>query len=183
MSDERLPPEVQQPKLTPWVGRLLVANVLVALLLRTVFTDPSFVDTLQFRPDAALNRPWTFFTAMFVHAGIMHTVGNMLLLFAFGPAVERKLGSRAFLLFYLYCGVGSAMFALGLSSFMTIPPMVGATGAILGVGFAFAVAWPDAELDLFPLPLRSVTAKSLVIVLAGLNLILSLCFEGGIGHL
>jgi membrane associated rhomboid family serine protease len=183
MSDERLPPEVQQPRLTPWVGRLLVANVVVALLLRTVFTDPSFVDTLQFRPGAALHRPWTFFTAMFVHAGILHTVGNLLLLFAFGPAVERKLGSRAFLLFYLYCGVGSAFFALGLSSFMTLPPMVGATGAILGVGFAFAVAWPDAELDLFPLPLRSVTAKSLVLFLAGLNLILALWLDGGIGHL
>jgi hypothetical protein len=61
--------------------------------------------------------------------------------------------------------------------------MVGATGAILGVGFAFAVAWPDAELDLFPLPLRSVTARSLVFLLGGINLLLALWLEGGVAHL
>ena len=183
MSEERLPPEVDQPKLTPWVGRLVVVNLVLALLLRTVFTDPSFLDALQFRPGAALSRPWTFLTAMFVHAGILHTAGNMLLLFAFGPAVERKLGSRGFLLFYIYCGVGAVLFTLGLSSFMATPPLLGSTGAILGVGFAFAVAWPDAELDLFPLPLRSITARSLVFLLAGVNLILALWLEGGVAHL
>ena len=182
MSEDRPPLYADQPKLTPWVGRLLAANAAVLLLLQTVLTAPAFVDALQFLPGTALRRPWTFVSYMFVHAGIAHTAGNMLLLFAFGPPVERRMGSRAFILFYMYCGVGAALFGLGLSSFMDVPPLVGATGAILGIGLAFAFAWPEAELVLFPLPLR-ITARALILLLAGINLLLALWSPGGVAHL
>jgi len=182
MSEDRPPLYADQPKLTPWVGRLVVANAAVLLLLQTVLTAPVFVDALQFLPGSALRRPWTFLSYLFVHGGIAHTVGNMLLLFAFGPPVERRMGSRAFILFFTYCGVGASFFALGLSSFMEVPPLAGATGAILGVGLAFAFAWPEAELVLFPLPLR-ITARTLILLLAGIDLILALWAPGGVAHL
>ena len=182
MSEDRPPLYIDQPKLTAWVGRLVVANAAVLLLLQTVLTAPVFVDALQFLPGTALRHPWTFLSYMFVHGGIAHTVGNMLLLFAFGPPVERRMGSRAFILFYTYCGVGASFFGLGLSAFMEVPPLVGATGAILGVGLAFAFAWPEAELVLFPLPLR-ITARTLILLLAGIDLILALWTPGGVAHL
>lgn len=182
MSEDRPPPYADPPKVTPWVGRLLVANAAVLLLLQTVLTAPAFVDALQFLPGTTLRRPWTFVSYSFVHAGLLHTVGNMLLLFAFGPPVERRIGSRAFILFYLYCGAGAALFDLGLSSFMTVHPLVGATGAILGIGLAFAFAWPEAELVLFPFPLR-ITARTLILLLAGVDLLFALWAEGGIAHL
>lgn len=182
MSEDRPPLYADQPKLTPWVGRLVVANAAVLLLFQTVLTAPVFVDALQFLPGTALRRPWTFLSYMFVHGGIAHTIGNMLLLFAFGPPVERRMGSRAFILFYTYCGIGASLFGLGLSSFMEAPPLVGATGAILGVGLAFAFAWPEAELVLFPLPLR-ITARTLILLLAGIDLTLALWNPGGVAHL
>ncbi len=182
MSEHRPPLYADQPKLTPWVGRLVVANAAVLLLLQTIFTAPAFVDALQFLPGTAPRRPWTFVSYMFVHAGLLHTVGNMLLLFAFGPPVERRMGSRAFILFYMYCGVGAALLGLGLSSLMEVQPLVGATGAILGIGLAFAFAWPEAELVLFPFPLR-ITARTLILLLAGIDLLLALWFEGGVAHL
>jgi membrane associated rhomboid family serine protease len=182
MSEDRPPLYTDQPKLTPWVGRLVVANAAVLLLLQTILTAPALVDALQFLPGTALRRPWTFVSYMFVHAGLLHTVGNMLLLFAFGPPVERRMGGRAFILFYVYCGIGTALFGLGLSSFMEVQPLVGATGAILGIGLAFAVAWPEAELVLFPFPLR-ITARTLILLLAGIDLLLALWFEGGVAHL
>ncbi len=182
MSEDRPPLYTDQPKLTPWVGRLVVANAAVLLLLQTILTAPAFVDALQFLPGTALRRPWTFVSYMFVHAGLLHTVGNMLLLFAFGPPVERRMGSRAFILLYVYCGVGTVLFGLGLSSFMEVQPLVGATGAILGIGLAFAFAWPEAELVLFPFPLR-ITARTLILLLAGIDLLLALWFEGGVAHL
>jgi rhomboid family protein len=182
MSEDRPPLYTDQPKLTPWVGRLVVANAAVLLLFQTVLTAPVFVDALQFLPGTALRHPWTFLSYMFVHGGIAHTVGNMLLLFAFGPPVERRMGSRAFILFYIYCGVGASLFGLGLSSFMEAPPLVGATGAILGIGLAFAFAWPEAELVLFPLPLR-ITARTLILLLAGIDLIVALWSPGGVAHL
>jgi len=182
MSEERPPLYADKPKLTPWVGRLMAANVAVLLLLQTVFTAPVFIDVLQYDPGQGLRRPWTFLSYMFVHAGIPHAVANLLLLFAFGPPIERRMGSRGFMLFYTYCGVGAALFTLGLSSFMTVPPLVGATGAILGIGLAFAFAWPEAELVLFPLPLR-ITARALVVLLAGINLLVALWNPDGVAHL
>ena len=49
---------------------------------------------------------------MFVHAGLLHLLGNMLMLFVFGPPVEHRMGGRAFLLYYLYCGIGAAVLSL-----------------------------------------------------------------------
>lgn len=161
------------PRITPWVGRLIIANAVVLLLLLTVFTSPALQSRLVFDPAHAFARPWTFITYMFVHAGLLHLLGNMLMLFVFGAAVESRMGSRAFLLYYLYCGVGAALFALGLSTLTSVPPFLGASGAILGLGLAFATFWPDAELILFPLPIP-VRARTLVAILAGLDVILAL---------
>jgi membrane associated rhomboid family serine protease len=141
------------PRITPWVGRLIIANAVVMLLLLTLFTSPELVGALKFDPALAIRRPWTFLTYTFVHGGLMHLVGNMLLLFFLGSAVETRMGSRAFILYYLYCGIGAAVLALGLSGLIPVHPFIGASGAVLGVALAYAMFWPDAELILFPLPI------------------------------
>src|SRR2546422_2091275 len=94
--------------MTPWVRRLLVANLLVYLLQRTLFVDPRFQAVFGFTPLLALARPWTFLTYMFLHAGLLHLAFNLLALFVFGPPVEERMGSRAFLGYYLLCGLGGA---------------------------------------------------------------------------
>jgi membrane associated rhomboid family serine protease len=170
-------------RLTPWVGRLIIANAVVLLLLMTVFTSPALQEALRFAPGEALRRPWTFVTYMFVHAGLLHLLGNMLMLFVFGPAVEHRLGGRAFLLYYLYCGIGAAVLSLVLSGVMPTAPIVGASGAVLGVGVAFALLWPDAELLVFPLPMP-VKARTFILVLIGLDIIFSqLTPDDGVAHL
>jgi len=183
MSEDRvsLRSEARHPGLTPWVGRLMVANAVVFLLLATVVTAPAIGEALRFEPGQILRRPWTFFSYMFVHAGPLHLVANLLGLFVFGPSVERRMGGRAFILYYLYCGVGAAALALGLSSFMVVAPLLGASGAVLGVALAFALAWPDEELALFPIPIR-ISAKTLVIFLAGLDLIMALWVVESVAH-
>ena len=170
-------------RMTPWVGRLIIANAVVLLLLMTVFTSRDLLASLRFTPGAALHRPWTFLTYMFVHAGLLHLLGNMLMLFVFGGPVEHRMGSRAFILYYLYCGVGAAVLALGLSGLTSVPPFVGASGAVLGVGVAFAMFWPDAEVFVFPLPMP-IRARTLVIVLLGIDIVLSyLTPADGVAHL
>ena len=120
---------------------------------------------------------------MFVHAGLLHLLGNMLMLFVFGPAVEHRLGGRAFLLYYLYCGIGAAVLSLVLSGIMPTAPIVGASGAVLGVGVAFALLWPDAELLRLPLPMP-VKARTFILVLIGLDIIFSqLTPDDGVAHL
>ena len=102
-------------RITPWVGRLIVANAVVLLLLMTLFTSREIFQALQFSPRTALTRPWTFVSYMFVHAGLLHLLANMLMLYVFGTAVESRMGSRNFILYYLYCGVGAAVFSLLLA--------------------------------------------------------------------
>lgn len=170
-------------RLTPWVGRLIIANAVVLLLLMTIFTSPALQDALRFAPGEALSRPWTFVTYMFVHAGLLHLLGNMLMLFVFGPPVEQRLGGRAFILYYLYCGIGAAVLSLALSGIMATGAIVGASGAVLGVGVAFALLWPDAELLVFPIPMP-LKARTFILVLIGLDVVLSqLTPNDGIAHL
>jgi rhomboid family protein len=181
MSKNR-PEPVSKTRLTPWVGRLMLGQAVVFVLLKSVFTAPIFTEVLRFVPDQALHRPWTFLSYMFVHQGLLSLGGNLLLLFAFGPAVERRFGSRDFLLYYFYCGLGAAAFALGLTSIMTVPAMVGATGAALGVTLAFAFSGSDTRARLLPSQIN-LSARSLIVLLACANLVLALWVAGGVAHL
>jgi membrane associated rhomboid family serine protease len=170
-------------RITPWVGRLIIANAVVLLLLMTLFTSQNVVRALQFSPSTAFSQPWTFVTYMFVHGGLLHLLANMLMLYVFGTAVESRMGSRHFLLYYLFCGVGAAVFSLLLAGFMPVGPFVGASGGILGVAVAFAMFWPDAELIVFPIPVP-IKARTLVIGLVALDVIGSRLWPGdGIAHI
>ena len=104
--------------MTPWVRRLLVANLLVFLLQKTVFLH--LAAELGFAPLQALSHPWTLVTYMFLHSGIAHLAFNLLALYVFGPPVEERLGGRAFIGYYLLCGVGGA--ALSYLLILVIPP-------------------------------------------------------------
>jgi membrane associated rhomboid family serine protease len=170
-------------RITPWVGRIIIANAVVLLLLMTLFTSPDLFQALQFSPRTALTRPWTFVSYMFVHAGLLHLLGNMLMLFVFGTAVESRMGSRNFLLYYLFCGVGAAVFSLLLATVVPVSSFVGASGAVLGVAVAFAMFWPDAELIVFPIPMP-IKARTLVIGLVVLDVIGSRLWPNdGVAHL
>jgi membrane associated rhomboid family serine protease len=85
------------------------------------------------------------FTSMFLHAGWLHLLGNMLFLFVFGGSVEEELGHFAYLIFYLICGIGAA-FAHTLFSWGSTVPTVGASGAISGVMGAYIVFFPRSRV-------------------------------------
>jgi membrane associated rhomboid family serine protease len=170
-------------RITPWVGRLIIANAVVLLLLMTLFTSRELFTALQFSPSTALTRPWTFVSYMFVHAGLLHLLANMLMLYVFGTAVESRMGSRNFALYYLYCGVGAAVFSLLLAGVMPVGAFIGASGAVLGVAVAFAYFWPDAELIVFPVPFP-IKARTLVIGLLVFDVVAwRLWPNDGIAHL
>src|SRR5438876_4653447 len=159
--------------LTPWVRRLLVANLLVFLIQSTLLTSPSFAGAFGFSPAHAWQYPWTFLTYMFLHAGIPHILFNMLMLFFFGPSVEDRMGGRVFVLFYLLCGIGGAASSFILRQLVPVEQIIGASGAVLGVAVAFAWYWPNDAVLIFPLP-DPIAAKWLVTFLIGLDLALAL---------
>ena len=153
--------------MTPWVRRLLVANLLVFLCQKTVLVDPRFAALFGFQPLLAVARPWTFVTYMFLHAGLLHLAFNMLALFVFGPPVEERMGGRAFLGYYVLCGLGGAALSFALIQLRPLGVVLGASAAVYGVMLAFAWAWPDQPIYVFPLP-APIRAKWLVTLAVGI---------------
>ena len=129
--------------MTPWVKRLLLANVVMFFLTsssRTLYQGLALI------PSAVLYQPWGIFTYMFVHAGFSHIFFNMLGLFFFGPRLEERLGGKDFLWLYFGSGLAGALFAF---VFAMGGAVVGASGAVYGVIMGFAMLWPRERIYLW----------------------------------
>ena len=141
--------------ITPWVRRLAIANVAALVVFRTVLTRSAVADALRFDPAGPSSSPWTAVTYPFVADSALHLLAVLLLFLAVGPAVERRMGGRRFLVFYFYCAVGAAAAAVALSQLMTVPAMGGALAPTMGLLFAWAWYDGDEEVRLDPLPVRA----------------------------
>lgn len=152
------------PRMTPAVQALIAINVAMLFLQWTVV---GMLPSLLAYRGEPLRAWWTPITYMFVHGGLWHLALNMYTLWVFGPRVEHVWGTKRFVWFYLWCGLGGvlahALFGASNAS------LVGASAAIFGVMLAFAWQWPREEIYLFGvLPMR---VAVLVAILAGINLL------------
>lgn len=114
---------------------------------------------------------WQLFSYMWLHDldGPLHLLFNSVVLWMVGPMFERRWGAKAFLSFYLKCGVGagvvSALFAL-ISQANFGYPIVGASGAILGLVAAFGLLYSEQTLYLwFVVPVKAKWIIPLIVVL------------------
>jgi len=147
---------------TPWVRRLIVANVIVFFLQNTA---RGVTGLLEFIPRYALVQPWTLITYMFVHGSITHILFNMIALYFFGPRVEERIGSNRFITLYTISGITGALVSL---VFAPYSPIIGASGAIFGVMLAFARFWPDAQI--YIMGILPIQARALVILMAAISI-------------
>lgn len=97
-------------------------------------------------PHAWLPAPLTLVSAMFIHGGWLHLLGNMLYLWIFGDNVEDRLGHGRYLMFYLLCGVIAALVHAFVFAQSKVP-CVGASGAISGVLVAYLLFFPRARVS------------------------------------
>ncbi len=84
-------------------------------------------------------------TAMFLHGGWLHLLGNMLFLWIFGNNVEDRMGHVRYLLFYVVCGY-AACYGFALLNAGSGDPLIGASGAVAGVLGAYLVLYPTARV-------------------------------------
>jgi membrane associated rhomboid family serine protease len=142
-----------------------VANI-VAFILTLVIGPDLVFRWFAFAPSRVLIQPWSAVTYMFLHGGFWHLAVNMLILFFFGPPLERKWGSREFVKYYLICGLGGVAL-----SFIFVPFwIVGASAATLGLMLAFAMNWPNAPIyiwGIFPVKAKWLVAFFFVVDLLG----------------
>ncbi|KUO20745.1 rhomboid family intramembrane serine protease [Streptomyces dysideae] len=96
-------------------------------------------------PDYDKSPPLSVFTAMFLHGGWLHLLGNMLFLLIFGNNIEDRMGHVRYLLFYLVCGY-AASYGYALLNDESADPLIGASGAIAGVLGAYLVLYPKARV-------------------------------------
>tara|TARA_B100000686_G_C16742841_1_gene947627 strand:- start:509 stop:1033 length:525 start_codon:yes stop_codon:yes gene_type:complete len=82
---------------------------------------------------------------MFLHGGLMHLAGNMLLLWVLGDNIEDALGHGRYILFYGTCGVIAAL-THSIADTSSSTPMIGASGAISGIIGAYLLLHPKAPI-------------------------------------
>jgi membrane associated rhomboid family serine protease len=167
-------PTVRRPYVT---YALIATNLLVWLLYEHAGAEPGLDNSVTssgyFPCDVggscqAPGHPWpvTAITAMFLHAGWAHLLGNMLFLWIFGNNVEDRLGRFRFVCLYLLGGLA----ATAAQTFVTLQwgtasdaqiPNVGASGAIAAVLGAYILLYPGATVltwiaPIFILPIPAV---------------------------
>ncbi len=124
----------------PWTNFVLIGITAIVSLI--ALADEGILRDLAATQQSG---PTTFITYGFVHAGIMHLIGNMLFLYVFGNAVNTKIGHAQYLVLYLVMLAASVGVQL---RFLSTPvSIVGASGAIYGVMGMFIVLYPRNEIS------------------------------------
>ncbi len=169
---------------------LIIINLIIflATLINKEFMISNFA---LFYPKSQYFHWWQIVTHMFMHGNFWHIFFNMYTLFIFGCVVERMIGEKKFLTFYMVCGLGAAALHLGVEalqaqsylsavaegsrqaadSYMALKmtPTVGASGAIYGVLIGYAMLFPDSKLTLI-FPPVTLSAKWMVLIFAAIEL-------------
>lgn len=113
------------------------------------FQPREFFDAIAGESGLAGDELWaalaSIVTAMFLHGGWLHILGNMLYLWVFGDNVEDRLGHGVFLLFYLLGGVAGS-FIQGAMDPNSLIPVLGASGAVASVLGAYLIWYPGATI-------------------------------------
>lgn len=126
---------------------------------------------------------WQFLTYMFTHANISHLIFNMFGILFFGVNLEKAIGSKEFVLFYLVCGVLCGVlsftgyyFTGGYRIFL-----LGASGAVYAILFAYAVVFPRSIIyiwGLLPIP-----APILVLIYTVIEIFSQVFSSSNVAHL
>lgn len=155
-------------QLSRTVKQIIIINISVFVITNLFHSIPWF-SFLGFVPRLFLAKfmIWQAFTYMFLHAGLLHLVFNMLMLWFFGPAIEASWGRNRFLFYYFFTGFGAAICSF-IFSFNSAIPIVGASGALFGILVAYAIMFPEDVIIVFVFPMK---CKHAVVVLSVINLL------------
>ncbi len=159
------------------VKTLVLINVAVFIIIH-IFRTVAWFIIFGLVPGLVFSRLmlWQLITYLFLHFGLWHLVLNMLMLWMFGSVIENRWGSKRFLYYYLFTGIGAGLCSI-VFAYNSSAPVVGASGAIFGLLVAYAMMFPDSVILLFFIfPMKM---KYAAMVLAGINLLGALSNPGG----
>jgi len=160
--------------LTFAVKWIIIINVVIFVI--TMFAS-NIVQYFGLIPEVVIERGWLWqlVTYMFLHAGPMHILFNMLGVWMFGVELERRWGTNFFIKYYAVCGIGGGLtfIAVSLLPFAATAPAyetvtVGASGALFGLLISYAIYWPERPILLL---IFFVPAKVFVMIYGALALL------------
>jgi membrane associated rhomboid family serine protease len=136
----------RRPRRFPIVTAAIIFVNALTFLLELMGGD-AFVEQWSLIPaNIVAGQHWfTILTAMFMHGGWVHIVGNMVFLWAFGPEIEEAMGRPRYLAFYLLSGLAAFAAQIVAMPGSTVPNL-GASGAIAGVMGAFLITYPRDQI-------------------------------------
>lgn len=138
----------RRPRRSPVITTAIIAVNAFVFVLELTGGDP-FVQKWSVIPaDIVAGQHWiTILTAMFMHGGWAHIIGNMVFLHAFGPEVEDAMGRVSYLAFYVLSGLVASLAQIAAMPHSTVPNL-GASGAIAGVMGAFLITYPRDRIKI-----------------------------------
>ena len=154
---------------------IIILNVAIFVIMQ--FAPRAFVNDFGLIPARVIEQGWIWqlVTYMFLHAGAMHILFNMLGIWLFGVELERRWGTQFFVKYYFVSGIGGGLTFLAISllpfealSATYITPAVGASGALFGLLLAYAIYWPERPVLLI---LVFVPARIFVMIYGGFALL------------
>jgi membrane associated rhomboid family serine protease len=156
---------------TPYITYILIVINFIVFFIELSGGD-QFIYNWSFIPQRFLANPFTdwitIFTSMFMHAGWLHILGNMLYFWIFGDNVEDRFGHFRFLIFYLICGVAATLAQMAFDPSSNVPSL-GASGAIAGIMgsyiFMFPLGWVRVLILLFVVRIPALIVIGIWIVL------------------
>ncbi len=125
---------------------------------------------------------WSPISYMFAHANISHLFFNMFAIFVFGHSIEDKMGSVGFTIYYLITGALAGVFSLVIYTVLNINVLLlGASGAIYALLFAYAVFYPNRKLYIFGL--IPISPPILILLYAGFDIYSQIFGSSGVAHI
>jgi len=134
--------ETRRPISFPIITLAIIAANAFVFILELLGGDPFITRWALVPADISAGQGWiTVLTSMFMHAGWVHIIGNMLFFWVFGPEIEDVMGPLRFLIFYLLGGLAATVAQVVIDPTSTVPNL-GASGAIAAVMGAFLITYP-----------------------------------------
>lgn len=161
---------------------IIVITVIIFLIYRFVFNSLNIYLGLHPVLFIEYKHYWSPVSYIFAHSDFNHLFFNMFALFIFGHSIEERLGSINFLIYYLVTGMLAGIFSLIIYYFLNVNVyLIGASGSIYSMLFAYAVLFPNRKLYIFGL--IPINPPTLILIYTGYDLFSQIFRSTNIAHL
>ncbi len=169
----------------PITFTLILINVLVYAL--ALATGPDIVRTFALWPPGSGGafHVWQLITYSFLHGSLLHLTFNMIAIWMFGAALEKRWNDLRYLLTYLLSVAIAAMTQIVVSGYFlhATGPVIGASGGVFGLLLAYAMYFPNRVISFIFLPFLQVRTRTFVIGYGVIELILGVTnTAAGVAH-